>query len=390
MHTIVRHALATARAFGSQFRVVVISGPRQAGKTTLARAAFPEHSYVSLEDPDTRLLVEGDPRGFLARHQHGIILDEVQRVPALLSYLQTEVDQQRRPGRFVLTGSSNLLMHAHVSQSLAGRAGFLELPTVSLAEQEDAGLRPESPESAILRGGYPEVVAEGLDPATWYTSYLATYVERDVRQLIQVRDLSAFQRFLRVCATRVGQLWNRVSVGADTGITAGTVDAWVSALEASHVIFFLRPYHRNFGKRLTKSPKLYFCDPALAARLLGLVTAAQVRDNPLWGALFENLVISDIRKGQVNRGLPPSLWFWRDHRGTELDLVIEQGGLVQAVEIKAGQTIAADWFGVLSQWQAWVGPGASSPAVVYGGSETTSWQGWCRVLPWTRFGDYTH
>jgi predicted AAA+ superfamily ATPase len=387
MQTIARTALGKIRSLGEQFRVVVITGPRQAGKSTLARVAFPEHAYVSLEDPDVRLLAEGDPRAFLARHPGGLILDEVQRVPALLSYVQTEVDAARRPGRFVLTGSSNLLMHAQVSQSLAGRACFVDLPTLSLSEASAAGFAPASPEEAVWRGGYPEVVAEGLDPVVWYNAYLASYVERDVRQLVQIRDLATFQRFLRLCAARVGQLWNRAAVGADAGISAATVDAWASVLEASHVVWFLRPYHRNFGKRLTKSPKLYFHDPALAARLLGLATPAQVRDNPLWGSLFENLALAEVRKAYANRVQTPPLWFWRDQRGSvEVDLITEEGGLARPVEIKAGQTVASDWFAGLAAWRAWAGPAAGPASLVYGGSAETSWQGWCRVLPWATAG----
>jgi predicted AAA+ superfamily ATPase len=382
-----RDALGKVRDLGTQFRVVVITGPRQAGKTTLAREAFPEHAYVSLEDPDVRLLAEGDPRAFLSRHPGGLILDEVQRVPSLLSYLQTEVDAARRPGRFVLTGSSNLLMHAQVSQSLAGRACFVDLPTLSLAEASSAGLKPASPEEAVWRGGYPEVVAEGLDPVAWYNAYLASYVERDVRQLVQVRDLAAFQRFLRLCAVRVGQLWNRAAVGADAGVSAATVDAWASVLEASHVVWFLRPYHRNFGKRLTKSPKLYFHDPALAARLLGLSTPGQVRDNPLWGALFENLVASEIRKAYANRAQTPPMWFWRDQRGSvEVDLVTEEGGFARPTEIKAGQTVAGDWFAGLEVWRAWAGRSAGSASLVYGGGTAASWKSWCRIVPWDRAG----
>ena len=386
MYKVIRDALRTARDLGDQFRVVVITGPRQAGKTTLARAAFPDHAYVSLEDPDVRLLAEEDPRGFLGRYPEGVILDEVQWVPSLLSYVQTEADTRRRPGRFVLTGSSNLLMHAHISQSLAGRACFLELPTLTFAELTEAGLAPETPESAILRGGYPEVAAEHLDPVAWYGAYVASYAERDVRQLIQVRDLWAFQRFLRLCAARTGQLWNRASVGADAGVSAATVDAWASALEASHLVFFLRPYHRNFGKRLTKAPKLYFNDPAIAARLLGLSTPKQVRDNPLWGALFENLVVSEIRKGYANLAQQPPMWFWRDHRGTEVDLVVESGGRPCPVEIKAGQTIARDWFDALEAWRGWAGSAAGPAALVYGGPAESSWGGWCGIRPWKEVG----
>lgn len=384
MYKITRTALEYVRKLGKQFRVVVITGPRQAGKTTLARAAFPKHDYVSLEDPDARLLAESDPRGFLGKYPHGVILDEIQRVPSLLSYVQTEVDAVRRPGRFVLTGSSNLLMHAQVSQSLAGRACFFELPTLAMDELAFAKAAPKSPEEAIFRGGYPEVTVEKIDPVAWYNAYLASYVERDVRQLIQVRDLAAFQRFLRLCATRTGQLWNRTAVSADLGISITAVDAWASALQASYLIFFLQPYHRNFGKRLTKSPKLYFCDPAVAARLLGLSTSGQVRDNPLWGALFENFAVAEMRKSFLNRGLPAPIWFWRDHRGTEVDVVAEIGGKPCPVEIKAGRTVTADWFTAMESWNKWSAGQGGPASLVYGGATADMWGGWCRLVPWNR------
>lgn len=382
MYKIVRTALEYARSLGQQFRVVVITGPRQAGKTTLARAAFPQHAYVSLEDHDVRTFALSDPRGFLAQFPEGVILDEVQRVPDLLSYIQTEVDARRRPGRFVLTSSSNLLMHAHISQSLAGRACFLELPTLTLAEQAAAQVAPATPEEAIFRGGYPEVVSEKMNPVTWYNAYLASYVERDLRQIIQVRDLTAFQNFLRLCATRTGQLWNRASVGADAGISARTVDQWVSALQASHLIFFLQPYHKNYGKRLTKAPKLYFCDVAIAARLLGLSSEEHVRNNPLWGALFENLLVAEVRNAFVNRAEPAPLWFWRDHRGTEVDVIVEKNGKPCPLEIKSGQTLAEDWFSPLKAWQKWAGDDAGQSALIYGGQESKLWGGYCKIIPW--------
>ena len=366
-----------------QFRVLVITGPRQAGKTTLAKMAFPKHAYQTLEDPDIRQWAQEDPRGFLRSHDDGLIIDEVQRVPSILSYLQSEVDSERKPGRFILTGSSNLLMHAEVSQSLAGRAFFFELTPFSLAEEKKSKIDTQDLEKAVFRGGFPEVVVEGIEPTAWYKAYIASYMERDVRQLIQIRDLSTFQRFLQLCAARTGQLWNRAAVGSDAGISAATVDAWASALEASHLVTFLRPHHNNFGKRLTKSPKFYFNDSALAVRLLGIQSAEQCRTHPLWGSLVETWVISQIRRSYLNQGEEPPMWFWRDHRGLEIDLLIERENKLYPVEIKAGETIASDWLSPIKTWQKWAQGNSGEATLIYGGYRRMTRSG-AMMIPWNQ------
>lgn len=379
-----RQAVTLAQEWGSIFRVLVIAGLRQSGKTTLARMAFPRHAYCSLEDPDRRLSASDDPRGFLAQFGtgDGVIIDEIQRCPDLVSYLQAVVDADQRPGRWVLTGSAHFHLIEAVTQSLAGRAGLFELMTCSYDELLQADLAPQSVDVALLRGGFPEPAFKALPIDPWCRAYLASVLERDLRQVIQVRDLDAFQRFVGLCAGRVGQLINRASLGADAGVSAETVDRWLSALQAAHLIFLLRPHHANFGKRLIKAPKLYFTDVALATHLLGIKNEAQLGLHPLRGNLFENLVIAELRRQWCHAGERPPLFFWRDSRGTEIDLIIERPTGLSAIEIKAGQTIAKDWFRTLHTWRSWAGTQAEHLAIVYGGDQPQPGISGVGVLPW--------
>lgn len=363
------------------FPVIAVTGPRQSGKTTLARATFPDKAYLSLEDPDTRLLAESDPRGLLSRFPNGAILDEVQRAPELFSYLQTSVDTDARPGKYVLTGSQQFGLLSGITQSLAGRVGMVQLLPFSLGELQAEDRLPADLDELIFRGLYPPLYDRDITPGDWCAGYINTYVERDVRQLIAVRDLSAFQRFLRMCAARTGQLLNLSSLAADCGITHNTAAAWLSVLEASYIVFLLRPHFRNYNKRLVKSTKLYFCDTGLAAWLLGVRDPRQLAFHAQRGALFENLVMTEFLKARLNRGLPPDIYFWRDSRGLEVDLLLENGEELRPVEIKAGQTIASDFFDSLKKWGELSGRGDKPAWLVYGGDREMR-NGMVTIIPW--------
>lgn len=375
-----RKAAKPLAVLAKEYPVLVVTGPRQAGKTTLCKAVFPHLPYASLEDPDVRRLALEDPRGFLAQYPGGALLDEVQRAPELLSYLQGIVDREPRPGSFVLTGSQQLDVLAGVSQTLAGRAGLLSLLPFALGELPEQ-LAPRSIEQLLYRGLYPPIHDRGLDPSRWHANYVQTYIERDLRQVVNVRDLASFQVFLRLCAGRTGQLLNLSALAADCGITHNTAKAWLSVLEASFIVMQLRPHFRNFGKRLVKTPKLYFVDPGLAAWLLEIRSTEQLSAHPLRGALFETWAIAELLKGRANAGLTSNLYFWRDRAGLEMDCVLDRGTALVPIEIKAGQTVASDFFGPFAKFAALAGDLAVPGWIVYGGSRIEK-RSAATALPW--------
>ena len=361
-----RDALFTLQQLAGYYPVVAVTGPRQSGKTTLARIAFPNKPYASLEDPDVREFAQTDPRGFLARYPDGVILDEAQRVPDLFSYLQTAVDADKRAGRFVLTGSQQFGLLAGISQSLAGRAGLVHLLPFSLAELTDIAPPPDL-ETLLWRGAYPPLHDQNIPPGVWNRDYIATYVERDLRQLVNVRDLSAFRRFVRMCAARSGQALNLSALAADCGVRHNTAKSWISVLEASYLVFLLQPHHKNFGKRLVKTPKLYFYDTGLAAVLAGVQDVHALGLGAMRGPLFETWAVAEFVKYRSNRGLAPELYYWRDNNGNEIDLVIDRGDGLFPVEFKSGQTLAGDWTAPLQKFMTW--SGGKQAALVYGGAQ---------------------
>lgn len=376
-----RRAENTLKVLSREYLVVAITGPRQSGKTTLARHVFGKKPYVSLEEPDVREFANEDPRGFMSRYPDGAVLDEVQRCPSLFSYIQSRVDRDKKMGLFVLTGSQQFGMLSKITQTLAGRIGMLQLLPFSLAELKEARKNPEGIDQLLFKGLYPPIYDRNISPSRWYANYILTYVERDVRQMVNVRDLSTFQRFVRMCAARSGQMLNLSGLANDCGITHNTAKAWISILEASYVVFLLRPHHKNFNKRLVKMPKLYFYDTGLAAWLLGIQDAAQLSLHPMRSALFESLVVSELRKGRYNRGMASNLYFWRDSSGNEIDVVAEQGKLLMPIEIKSGQTVTQDYFISLRRWLSIAGKESVLPRLVYSGDEGQIRRG-IEVLPW--------
>ena len=380
-----------------QFPVVTLTGPRQSGKTTLVRHEFKDYAYVSLELPDQRAFALEDPRGFLAQFNGPVVLDEIQRAPDLFSYLQVRVDERDQPGQFILTGSQNFLLLQRVSQSLAGRCAVLHLLPFSLAElsgrpalplaQLGRRLPPSvkasglSLEDLLFSGFYPRIHDKGLSPRDWLASYHQTYLERDVRNVLHVDDLEAFGRFVRLCAGRNGQLLNLSSLASDCGITHTTARRWISVLEASFVIVLLRPHHRNFGKRLTKSPKLYFLDSGLLCFLLQIHAPHDLHHHAARGAVFESFVLSELYKNFTHRGEPPGLSFWRDAGGHEVDVVVDMGNRLVPLEAKSARTIAGDFFGELAYWRRLSRMPNRPAALVYAGDQAFMRQG-VTILPW--------
>ncbi len=352
-----------------RYPVVTITGPRQSGKTTLCRNAFPKLKYANLEAPDVRRFATEDPRGFLTAYSGGVVLDEIQRVPELPSYIQEIIDAEREPGKFILTGSQQFEVMDTISQSLAGRTALLKLLPFSLRELKQTQFSG-SIDRLLLTGFYPRIHDQGLSPTQALGDYLETYVERDLRQLAAVKDLSLFERFLKLCAGRVGQLLNLQSLGNDAGVSHSTARAWLTLLEASYIVFLLQPWHANLSKRLIKSPKLYFHDVGLAAFLLGLENETQVGRDPLRGNLFENLVVVEALKYRYNQGKRSNLFFYRESNGNEVDLLAESGSSLIAVEIKAGATVNPDYFKGLRHFARAAGAARQvTGGVIYGGSE---------------------
>lgn len=373
------HVLELVRGFP----IVSITGPRQSGKTTLARASFPDRPYANLESPAERAMATADPLGFLGRFPDGAVLDEIQHCPDLFSFLQVRVDEDARMGRFIITGSQQFGLNARISQSLAGRVGAVTLLPFALAELAAAGRRPGTLDQTLWNGFYPPIYDRDLAPPLWFDNYLRTYLERDVRQLSAVQDLSLFQRFLRLCAGRTAQLLNMTALASDAGVSPGTVRNWLSLLEASYVIKLLPPYHRNYNKRLVKTPKLFFLDVGLAAALIGITDAVQIATHPLRGPLFETLVFGELLKARLDQGRRADIAFWRDHRGQEVDFLLEDGNRLLAVEVKAAATVTPASVEGLRRFTDIAAGNEVRPVLVHGGDLESEVRG-CRVIGWKR------
>lgn len=377
------------------YPILTITGPRQSGKTTLVKAAFPEYEYVSLEEMDMRQFARDDPRGFLDRYPGPVIIDEAQRVPDLSSYIQSAVDRDAAPGRFILTGSQNFLLMEKVSQSLAGRTGILHLLPFERAELEGKlRIPPDKPGdlftntssaldlwTTIYSGYYPRIHDSSIPPEVWLPDYIRTYIERDVRSLVNIGDLERFERFLTLTAGRTGQILNYSSLANDCGIALDTAKRWISVLKAGFILFLLPPHHRNFNKRIIKSPKLYFYDTGLACHLLGIKSPEQAHSHPLRGALFENLIIAEVNKIYTHHRMKPPISFWRDRTGHEIDLLLDTGGKLFPVEIKSGKTLSSGMFSSLTWWCAQAEMPRDSATLVYGGTDFRK-QNDMNLRPW--------
>ena len=361
------------RSLAKQYPVVTVTGPRQSGKTTLIKYVFPDKKYVNLETPDIRQFAINDPKGFLAQY-NDVILDEIQRVPDLLSYIQSIVDENKAPGQFIITGSQQFEVLNNISQSLAGRTALLKLLPLSIPEIKDI-VDVSLIDKLIYTGFYPRLYDMNLEPHQALGDYIVTYVERDIRQLISIKDLNLFEKFLKLCAGRIGQLLNFQSLANDVGVSHTTVKSWLSILEVSYVIFLLPPWYNNFSKRLIKSPKLYFYDVGLASYLLGIENENQVFRDPLRGNLFENLVVTEVLKYRFNKGRKSNLYFYRDSKGLEIDLIYETGRSILPIEIKSGATVSEDFFKNLKKFLQYYKDSKDltvpyGSAVFYGGNET--------------------
>ncbi len=351
------------------FPVVSITGPRQSGKTTLVKDAFSEYDYVTLEDPDVRQLIAEDPRKYLQNREKGLIVDEAQRLPEIFSYIQGIVDKSNKTGLFILTGSQNFLLLEKISQSLAGRVAVLKLMPFSISELKMTGISLKEPDKFIFKGMYPRLYDKEILPTDYYPYYIQTYVERDVKQIKNIKNHNSFIKFMKILAGRTGQLLNINELSNVTGLNRVTIQSWLSILEASYIIFFLQPYYKNYNKRLVKMPKLYFYDTGLVCSLLGIRNEEQLPFHFNYGSVFENFIINEFIKQDLNAGVIPSLYFWRDKTGKEIDLLIEKGNKHIPIEIKAAKTYSTDFFKNIIYWNKLSGGNSENSFVIYGGEE---------------------
>lgn len=368
-----------------KYPIVALTGPRQSGKTTVLKMAFPDYQYLNLENPEIRDFAEKDPKGLLKEYPEKVFFDEVQRVPHLFSYLQSIVDESRMMGQFILSGSQNFHLMQNITQSLAGRVAIFKLFPFDFQELKGAGLLQKDYTSNILKGFYPAIYDREIPSKSFYSNYLQTYVQRDVSELIAIKDMQSFQRFLVLCATRAGQLLNLSSIAKECGISQPTAKSWLSALENSYILFLLYPYHKNFSKRIVKTPKLYFYDTGLLCHLLRIRSIKQIETNPIKGSLFENMVIAEYVKRMYHKNELDDIWFWRDTNGNEVDLIIQKSMHDEIVEIKATETIMSDLFKGLNRYATLETEVDLKKTLVYGGN-TGQKRSTVEVVSWKEFG----
>jgi hypothetical protein len=375
----------SVRFYESKYPVIAVTGPRQSGKTTLLKTLFSDYEYVSLENPDTRSFAETDPNGFLARYQQKVIFDEIQRVPALFSYIQSRVDEAPVMGRYILSGSQNFHLMESITQSLAGRVAIFKLFPFDFQELNAVGLLADNYLDMLIKGFYPSIYDRDIPSRTFYSNYIQTYIQRDVSELVAIKDMRLFQNFLGLCAARAGQLLNLNSLANECGISQPTAKSWLSVLETSYIVFQLQPFHRNFNKRIVKTPKIYFYDTGLLCHLLKIGTTDQLLTHPVRGNLFENMMIAEYLKRIHHAGRFEDIWFWRDSTGHEIDLLIDNGQTISVAEIKAGMTIMPDMFETLAWWEKISGQQNLVKLLVYGGSENQTRSAGA-VVAWKDFG----
>jgi len=374
---ILRVAQAELINLSKQYKAIAVIGPRQSGKTTLVKSGFPDKPYVNLENPDMRNFALEDPKAFLGQFPNCAILDEVQRTPELFSYLQQILDENDQTAQFILTGSNNFLLQQSITQSLAGRVGYLNLLPFSLSEIK--AIAPTEIHELLFKGFYPPLYDKPFEIQKWFSNYIRTYIERDVRQLRSIENLVVFEKFLKLCAGRVGQLLNKNALALETGVDSKTIESWIGVLEASFIIFRLQPHHKNFNKRIVKMPKLYFYDVGLASALLGVQEAGQLEFHPFKGGLFENMVVVELLKQRLNKGKLNNMYFWRNSKGNEIDIVIDNFDELIPIEIKSGKTITNDYFKGLKYWNNLTG--CNGGKVIYGGNDYQKRSNGMEIIP---------
>ena len=368
-----------------KYPVIALTGPRQSGKTTLLKNAFPNYKYVSLEKPDVREFATKDPNAFLKQYSENVIIDEAQRVPSLFSYIQTIVDDSGKMGQFILSGSQNFQLMQNITQSLAGRVALFQLLPLDFEELKSENILEADPLSALIKGFYPAIFDRNIEPSTFYYNYIQTYVQRDVSELIELKNISLFKKFLRLLASRVGQLVNYNSLANDCGVSQPTIKSWITALESSYLVFTLQPYFENIGKRLIKTPKIYFYDTGLLCYLLGVKRAEDLLTHSFKGNLFENMMIAEYVKRMYHSNLLHDIWFWRDVAGNEIDMLYLDNGKFHLFEIKSSETILNEQFKGLAYFETTHPSAIFAKHLVYAGNEDQD-RTQARVLSWKKFG----